>query len=286
MKPNSCACYGSNDIHECFCNLNKNNMKNIHLIPTENPSSLFEIDGHLIINKKQLIQPKYYRNIYITSDEEIKIGNWVLNIEENTIFKPSTYEIYHIKNSEAKYYEYCKKIILTTDHDLFKDDVQAINDEFHDWFVKNPSCEFVEVELKTKHLVKPYDVYNEQIPYYKINIPQEEAKQKQKQHLIDLIRLDGQETLEEAAERIYPVVIKPILDVYDDGVSNQIGEEDINKDSRESFIAGAKWQQEQNKNKYSEEEVEKMVRAAYTFGEKEFKYFGAFKEWFEQFKKK
>jgi hypothetical protein len=27
MKPNSCACYGSNDIHECYCNLNKNNMK-------------------------------------------------------------------------------------------------------------------------------------------------------------------------------------------------------------------------------------------------------------------
>ena len=75
-----------------------------------------------------------------------------------------------------------------------------------------------------------------------------------------------QETLEEAAERIYPVVIKPILDVYDDGVSNQIGEEDINEDSRESFIAGAKsdaardywfekFQQEQDKNKYSEEEV-------------------------------
>jgi hypothetical protein len=27
MKPNSCACYGSNDIHECYCNLNKNNME-------------------------------------------------------------------------------------------------------------------------------------------------------------------------------------------------------------------------------------------------------------------
>ena len=26
MKPNSCACYGSNDIHECYCN-NQNNMK-------------------------------------------------------------------------------------------------------------------------------------------------------------------------------------------------------------------------------------------------------------------
>ena len=44
--------------------------------------------------------------------------------------------------------------------------------------------------------------------------------------------------------------------------------------------------EEQDKNKYSEEEVEKIVRAAYTFGEKEFKHFGAFKEWFEQFKKK
>jgi len=26
MKPNSCACYGSNDIHECYCN-KQNNMK-------------------------------------------------------------------------------------------------------------------------------------------------------------------------------------------------------------------------------------------------------------------
>jgi hypothetical protein len=26
MKPNSCACYGSNDIHECYCNLKNNNM--------------------------------------------------------------------------------------------------------------------------------------------------------------------------------------------------------------------------------------------------------------------
>ena len=28
MNPNSCACYGSNDIHECYCNL-KNNMKQV-----------------------------------------------------------------------------------------------------------------------------------------------------------------------------------------------------------------------------------------------------------------
>jgi hypothetical protein len=39
-----------------------------------------------------------------------------------------------------------KKIILTTDQDLIADGVQAIDDEFLEWFVKNPSCEWVEVE--------------------------------------------------------------------------------------------------------------------------------------------
>jgi hypothetical protein len=56
--------------------------------------------------------------------------------------------------------------------------------------------------------------------------------------------------------------------------------------SYDAFIAGALYQQEQDKKMYSEEEVEKMVRAAYTFGEKEYKHFGAFKEWFEQFNNK
>jgi hypothetical protein len=51
------------------------------------------------------------------------------------------------------------------------------------------------------------------------------------------------ETLE-VAERLYPVLIKPILDVYDDGISNKIGEEDVNEDSRNAFIDGAKWQAE------------------------------------------
>jgi hypothetical protein len=36
-----------------------------------------------------------------------------------------------------------KKIILTTDQDLINDGVQAIDDEFLQWFVKNPTCEEV-----------------------------------------------------------------------------------------------------------------------------------------------
>jgi hypothetical protein len=133
MEANSCACYGSNDIHECFCNLNKNNMKNIHLLSTDNPSRLFEIDGHLIINKEQLIQPKYYRNIYITSDDEIKMDDWYLD-DTNSVRQAIT-ECESYWTHRKKY----QKIILTTDQDLIADGVQAIDDEFLEWFVKNPT---------------------------------------------------------------------------------------------------------------------------------------------------
>jgi hypothetical protein len=80
-------------------------------------------------------------NIYITSDEEIRDlrphkGKWHLEKE-------------HILNKFPDYLtdlSECKLIILTTDQDLIKDGVQAIDDEFLEWFVKNPSCESVEVE--------------------------------------------------------------------------------------------------------------------------------------------
>jgi hypothetical protein len=39
-----------------------------------------------------------------------------------------------------------KKIIITTDPELIKEGVQSIDDEFLEWFVKNPSCEEVETE--------------------------------------------------------------------------------------------------------------------------------------------
>ena len=78
------------------------------------------------------------------------------------------------------------------------------------------------------------------------------------------------ETLEEAIDRI----------AKEDGYDIDGGKV---ADFVDGMVKGAKWQQERM---YSEEEVEKIVRDAYTFGEKEFKHFGAFKEWFEQFKKK
>jgi hypothetical protein len=119
-------------------------MINIHFLPTDKPSRLFvDIDD----NKLKITQPlsgEYMmnQNIYITSDEEIKKGDWCVDIyklknNHNFIFKWSD-----------KFKVDAKKIILTTDPSL--DGVQAIDDKFLEWFVKNPSCE--KIEIKTRYL--------------------------------------------------------------------------------------------------------------------------------------
>ena len=113
-------------------------------------------------------------NIYITSDEEIKEGDWTLMFDDlGNLFlcdKPQQYlgiEKGHHLNKGLK------KIILTTDQDLIKDGVQSIEDEFLEWFVKNPSCEKIEVEKA------PYDGTKSISKYwggeYKITIPSEET---------------------------------------------------------------------------------------------------------------
>jgi hypothetical protein len=225
-------------------------MKNIHVLPTDKRSRLRLDDGELVLGNSKLCQNTLnyqYQNIYITNDEEIKEGDWFYDEDEDEILKAGKNVDLHLVNNLKPNF---KKIILTTDQSL--DGVQKIDDEFLEWFIKNPSCEMVELEATT--------FPNEEgIPHcydgYKIIIPQEEPKQELERG-ITITHVSKQETLEEAAERLYPIVIKPILDVYDDGVSNQIGEEDINENNRESFIEGAKWQQERM---YSEEEVIAIV---------------------------
>jgi hypothetical protein len=219
-------------------------MKNIHIIPTDKPSRLlyFGTSNELTLQ----VNPATFRvferstqNIFITSDEEIKIGDWVLNIEENTIFKPSNDEIYDIKNSEAKYYEYCKKIILTDNQELIKDDVQAIDDDFLEWFVQNPSCE--EVGVSTYHVKG--DISGKL--HYKIIIPKEEPQERLRKVLGT--KHPKQETLEEAAERLVP----------------EAGCELNNSEASywqqgwiKGCVEGSKWQQERS---YSEEEVKDML---------------------------
>jgi len=117
-------------------------MKNVHLIPTSQPSRLFYgANAKKLMLSSTAVSFKTFerspQHIYITSDEEIKEGDYIIELDGNEVFRS--------KGVMGKN-DWCKKIILTTDQDLIKDGVQSIDDEFLEWFVKNPSCEYVEVE--------------------------------------------------------------------------------------------------------------------------------------------
>jgi hypothetical protein len=264
-------------------------MKNIHLIPTDKPSRLHLGNSGLVLCDlnfgKNTINGQ---NIYITSNEEIKDvrphkDKWQLEKEQILNKFPN----YLTDLSE------CKLIILTTDQDLIKDGVQAIDDEFLEWFVKNPSCKNVEVEktfvtnsglgyqeyavlnsdFKVLEVVatRPQSSYKiglvtklddyEYVTEYKIIIPQEESKQ---------------ETLEEAAEKEFPLIDTEWCRTGD------CEEENLHLlGHRKSFIKGAKWQSERM---YCEEEVYHILceHTAFLFAGGK----STLSEWFEQFKKK
>ena len=144
-------------------------MKNIHILPTDNKYSRLYFN----VNDKEfqicevektstILKPN--QNIYITSDEVKKHNEWVLSNLNEVVKFCSLY-------CQNLY----KKIILTTDQDLIKDGVQAIDDEFLEWFVKNPSCEEVEV---TYGVLKPFQ--SEDIGYL-IHCPDNEVLEEPKQ---------------------------------------------------------------------------------------------------------
>jgi hypothetical protein len=173
-------------------------MKNIYILSKDKPT----LDGV---------------KIYITSDEEIKEGDYFYQDFDSIIHK--CYKLtdnYVIADKPSDYpKKICKKIILTTDQELIKDGVQAIDDEFLEWFVKNPSCEEVEVELERFDIVL-LKRFAKGIRY-KIIIPKEESKQFDIRELnrLDDIEIEEisndwetmkeqvkQETLEEAKQEL------------------------------------------------------------------------------------
>ena len=266
-------------------------MKNIHVLPTDKPSRLHSYKGMLNLAASEFVAPTIVKNdlinqnIYITNDEEIKEGDWFIT-NNNEIFKC-------IKNKEEQCFyslnasiltKFCKKIILTTDTDLIKDGIQATDDEFLEWFVKNPSCEVVKIETFevedyigfAGHTSYP-TFYNE----YKIIIPKEEPKQEKltytesarKEERISNCTMmkRKQETVEER-ELYWDLVDAKAeqnntidLDAYAKGVQD-----------------GVKWMQERM---YSEKEVESLLHKYMQSQIPDWHGWSTTK-WFEQFKKK
>jgi hypothetical protein len=236
--------------------------KNIHLLPTDKSGRVgrFVDTQELILRSGKDIPRGENVNIYITSDEEIRDvrphkGKW--HLEGGNIL--NKFPNYLTDLSE------CKLIILTTDPDLIKDGVQAIDDEFLEWFVKSPSRENVKVEL-IEEIPSGFTFGmfgNDEPPtelVYKIIIPKEEPKQ---------------ETIEEAAERLFPFT-------KDDS------ENRIITIKRLFWIEGAKWQAERM---HSEEELKSAFKIGFNIGygspvqELDLKNEHC-EKWFEQFKKK
>jgi hypothetical protein len=211
-------------------------MKNLHVLPTDKPSRLSILNSGKLNFGAEIMSSSNSKpqHIYITSDEEIKEGDYMYDIDG---------DVGKAIGSDMKEFEGNKKIILTTDQDLIKDGVQKINDEFLEWFVKNPSCENVKVEEEQINN-KPGSSYSTITIYkYKIIIPKEE----QKQHLIDIMRGDEelglyeepkQETLEEFIEN----------GGYPTGSTQEIWEQGVRE--------GAKWQQERM---YSKEDMKQFA---------------------------
>ena len=256
-------------------------MKNLHILPTDKPSRLWTNNLRRRIELDEFPEQhpnQIAKHIYITSDEEIKEGDWFYSVREL------------IEKAIINYPkgEHFGKVILTTNGDLIKDGVQAIDDEFLNWFVKNPSCEFVEIGEGVRYEDEWIDnedggeIFQHQYCCYKIIIPKEEPKQETnlKKHLDSCEEYQGprrsaivdkQETLEEAAEKYAEIYRCPSTN------ENEYCKHDIIS----AFNNGAKWQQERM---YSEEEVYDMLvqHTIELFKEQPC----TLDEFFEQFKKK
>jgi hypothetical protein len=205
-------------------------MKNVHILPTDKPSRLIIYNSKLeLVNYPVITPSKNQQNINITSDEKFVRGEWITDGIEVIKATPKLVDAQGLVDRRD-----WRKIILTTDPDLIAQGVQAIDDEFLEWFVKNPSCESVDVETYVKKSGVETDAngYREMDVFvndYKIIIPQEEPKQDLEEEMFDLEQeLDipshlrwhnskpKQETLEEFIFKVpfdYNIKPKEVIDM-------------------------------------------------------------------------
>jgi hypothetical protein len=261
----------------------------MHVIPTDKPSMERNIY-------------KIGKELFITNDEEIKKGDWQLSNDK------------HITIRTNSFHESDKKIILTTDQDLIKDGVQAIDNAFLEWLVKNPSCEEVEVTTYGDYLSLHYSDSFHNV--YKIIIPKQSTKDRILSETPKLVKEKVRETANDlvgnskqdwfcpkcnsyvSAESVTfeenhqicntGVIVKeePKQETLEEA-ANEYENSFKEADGTESvdFIEGAKWQQERS---YSEED---MIQFAQIYLSKRndnprMSNKDIFNLWFEQSKKK
>jgi hypothetical protein len=172
-------------------------MRNLHLIPTDGIGKIFYIAENFHLEKGQLIEPKSYYHIYITSDDYPLDGE-ISMVAGNHLSKFNS-KFTSMKEVEAQW----RKIILTTDQDLIADGVQAIDDVFLEWFVKNPTYKFI----KTKRITSFTNGRGYVFLGYTIIIPQEEPKQEKWDKL--------NKELDDALEEAFGTSPSNILDVFE-----------------------------------------------------------------------
>jgi hypothetical protein len=245
---------------------------------------------------------KIGKKLFITSDEEIKVNNYITD----------GYLVWQWKDDSSLLGR--KKIILTTDQDLIANGVQAIDDEFLTWFCKNPSCEFVEVEdwynkflsccrskeecyCNKKRIIIPsepkmIDCGNKNCQGGVINglnprlCKKCNPQEKPKQETLNLDKLESQ--LDNALAKETKESLSNWLNSKRNNMKETLEEAAINcwaegawdnrDDFTDGFIEGAKWQSERIPSI-----IEEYNETA--FISKEQGYMKP-KEWFEQFKKK
>ena len=286
-------------------------MKNIHLIPTDKPSSIWInyvadrlIHGQFTSNDTKINCQN--QHIYITSDEEIKAGNWTINsIGELNKYKGGVF------------FTTWKKIILTTDQDLISYGIQSIDDEFLELFCSQ-NGKIIEPSTRLKNSLKQFNMSLEEsinlnpvelqkIGFGNRSIIELQNMENETENLKNYKKLKSNETsgamkdfveqkeiLEEIAERFFTKRAK------EEGFENWtqiIVEQEWGL--IESFpIEFAKWQQERS---YSEEDVISTFHYGHQVGMNSILAIQSQhspqpipkpdleilkKEWFEQFKKK
>jgi hypothetical protein len=220
-------------------------MKNVHLLPTDKPSRLSILNNGKLNFGAEIMSSSNSKlqHIYITSsDEEIKEGDWSFNEYQKNI----------LRFSAGVGIGLCKKIILTTDPTLILYGVQPIEDYFLEWFVKNPSCEFVEVGYGWIGLTETNNEgYWISIPDNKLELKIEELKQ-------EYVKCTCANSLEysncgKKCERILDEQ-EPKQETIEEAAKKQWG--NVHRTGVLGFVEGANWQAERM---YSEEEVIAIV---------------------------